>query len=78
MKNIEKDITKDDRIELLTQCTELLTKMISCYQFGFPGHLLCYSALANVRSLHHLESETNFDNLTLGTKGAYTDKIDDE
>jgi len=78
MNNLEKEISKDDRVELLSKCVDLLVKINSCYQYGFPGHLLSQAALASMRSIHHLESETNFDNITLGVKGEYTDAINDE
>ncbi len=75
MINLDKNISKEDRVELLSKCVELLIKINSCYQYGFPGHLLSQAALAHIRSLHHLESETNFDNSTLGS-AAYINEVE--
>jgi hypothetical protein len=77
MTNEPKEVTKEDRIELLSKCVDLLIRIKDCYQYGFPGHLLTQAALAHIRSAHHLEAETNFDNITLGV-GEYMDAIDKE
>ena len=57
---------KNSRIEMLMDCLLKLEEVKKLYTPSSPGWILIHTAQGHVKSLHHLESETNFDEETLG------------
>jgi hypothetical protein len=57
---------KQHRIEMLSDCINKIKEVSTLYTMASPGWTLIHAAWGHINSLHYLESETNFDEKTLG------------
>ncbi len=63
MKNL-----KNDRIKMLAECINKIKEVSLLYNQASPAWTLIQNAYGHINSVHHLESETNFDEKTLGVR----------
>jgi hypothetical protein len=59
---------KEKRIKMLAECLEKIKEVQENYVGASSGWVLLRAAWGHISSLHHLESDTNFDDDTLGVK----------
>lgn len=59
---------KDKRIIMLNDCFGSIKGIQLFYVPDSPGWVFLQAAVGPVKSLYHLEAETNFDDETLGVK----------
>jgi len=57
---------KKHRLEMLQDVLNKLNGISSLYQKASPTRTLIRGAIAHIRTLHDLESDTNVDNETIG------------
>lgn len=56
---------KEKRIEMLSDCMKAIKEVQDFYKSALEGWVLLQAAHGHIMSLHHLETETNFDKETL-------------
>lgn len=59
---------KTQRIAMIEDCLNKMLQIAAIYTKCSPGWTLIESSLSCIKVLHHLESETNFDEETLGVR----------
>lgn len=59
---------KENRIKMLIECMLIIQELQKSYTPASPGWILLQAAYGHVKSLHHLEDETVFDEEILGVK----------
>ncbi len=57
------------RLDALESCTTAIKTLSQCYNPVSPAWILLQAAFGHINSIHHLESDTTFDEETLGVKG---------
>jgi hypothetical protein len=70
---------KTARVECMKEVLTHLNSLKEFYMGGSPAWVLIQNAWGHVKSVLHLETETNFDAYTLGVKGSeQKDEIEKE
>lgn len=61
-------IKKSERVKKLQECLDILIELKDLYTPVSPGWVLINTAHGHIISVHHLESDTNFDGKIIGVK----------
>lgn len=68
----ESNELKEHRIKMIDGCLEKIKEISELYRKGYPAFTLIEYAWGHINALHHIESETNFDDETLGVGFTFT------
>jgi hypothetical protein len=56
------------RVDLIDNCMKNLQNLSTFYNLGSPAWVLIQAAFGHIKSIRHLEEDSNFDEETLGAK----------
>lgn len=59
---------KEKRIQIIKECMKEIEEMLNFYKVYAPCWTLLYASKENMKTIYHLETETNFNDEHLGVR----------